>query len=401
MDRRIELLISILICFTMMLTAAGCYKTVNHQVKEKEKPHDDAIEFGKEFGAVCRVGENGGDGTLIDKRWVLTAAHVARGMYRRTDGNLSVFVESNEYLVERVFIHPDFKPMGHHDVALLLLKDEVEGIKPMPIYRHSDEENKEIVIVGHGDKRDEQNQWIKDGKRRAYTNVIDETSELRIVFDYDGPEENPTEREGTSGPGDSGGPAFIRLSDGYHVAGVSSMGKPGRQGPATFGAMEYFVRVSAFKDWIDQVIQNPDPNLALSKKDLERDSEGSMTSRAKVIVPESSDSVATGFSDSSQAKFAEQFISAFAKNDEAFMLQTIRNCFAESVLQTKSPEQVLSHWPALFRQLQGSKLIRVVSESRQQIVVELKSGDATYRLRITFDDDSTGKISDLMFGKIS
>ena len=172
---------------------------------QQENKDPSPEEFGRSFGAVCKVGKRGGDGTLIEPKWIITAAHVARGMYKQTNGTLSVFFENHEYRVKSVFLHPKAKPMGRYDVALLELEKPVTGHTPFSIYRESDELGKQIIIAGHGDKRDEKNDWIKDGKLRAYTNKIDRVNEVQIVFDYDSPDEERTKMEGTSGPGDSGG----------------------------------------------------------------------------------------------------------------------------------------------------------------------------------------------------
>ena len=62
----------------------------------------DPLEFGKKYTSVCKIGLKGGDGTLIENSWVLTAGHVAEGMYRRTNGDLSVYFENGaEYIFPR------------------------------------------------------------------------------------------------------------------------------------------------------------------------------------------------------------------------------------------------------------------------------------------------------------
>ena len=63
--------------------------------------------------------------------------------------------------------------------------------------------------------------------------------------------------EGTAGPGDSGGPAFIELDGVPLVAGVSSLGEPGDNGPGTYGAREHYVRVSSHTEWIDSMLADP------------------------------------------------------------------------------------------------------------------------------------------------
>lgn len=61
--------------------------------------------------------------------------------------------------------------------------------------------------------------------------------------------------EGISGPGDSGGPAFLEIDGVIFLAGVSSWqdnrAQGGRQG--VYGVLEYYARVSSYVGWIDEV----------------------------------------------------------------------------------------------------------------------------------------------------
>ena len=63
--------------------------------------------------------------------------------------------------------------------------------------------------------------------------------------------------EGVSGPGDSGGPAFIEKDGILYVAGVISTqtfkGIGEREG--LYGILDYYTRVSSYLDWIELLIQ--------------------------------------------------------------------------------------------------------------------------------------------------
>ena len=64
-----------------------------------------------------------------------------------------------------------------------------------------------------------------DGQLRAATNRIETTSKFWLTFLFDHPDSNApglTQYEGISGPGDSGGPAFIMHGDTVFIAGISS-----------------------------------------------------------------------------------------------------------------------------------------------------------------------------------
>jgi hypothetical protein len=341
------------------------------------------LEFGKQFTSVCKVGVKGGDGTLIDKNWVLTAGHVAEGMFNRTKGELSVYFENgSEYKVEQVFLHPKYQPMGKYDLAILKLENNVDAIEPIQIYSQNDELNQLIIIAGHGDKRAADNSWIKDGKLRAYTNIVDAVNNTHIIFDYDSPENDPTEREGTSGPGDSGGPAFILKGDMLYLAGVSSMGEPGKSGPATYGAVEYFVRVSMFQDWINKTMQNPDLGKAISA--------GEMVS-IEIGEP-------LKWSDSEQAKHAKLIVTTLENYSKQKMIDAISESFDPVKLEKRSAEKIIEMMPALIKELQGAKLIAIRSESADKMSFELNNNKNIYGLDIFFNQTSR-KIEQLAFGR--
>ena len=215
------------------------------------------LALAKKYPEVCKVGARGGDGTLISSQFVITAAHVAEGMWQRHGKNLKVFFEGQPegIAVEQVFLHPDFEPMGEHDVALIKLSSPV-GLRPAELYNQVDEKGKEIVIVGHGDfKTGMEITWKTDGKRRAATNRIDEVTPSQIIYRFDAPgSPEVTDLEGTAGRGDSGGPAFILKGERKFVAGISSAGLSGKNGPGTYGAIEHYTRVSAHLAWIEEVL---------------------------------------------------------------------------------------------------------------------------------------------------
>ena len=365
----------------IILTAGliGCkFNSTDAQVTPQS-----ALEFGKQFTSVCKVGVKGGDGTLIDKNWILTAGHVAEGMLNRTNGELSVYFDNgSEYKVEQVFLHPKYQPMGKHDLALLKLESEVDAIDPIQIYSQNDELNQRIILAGHGDKRAADNSWIKDEKLRAYTNIIDDVNNTHIIFDYDSPENNPTEREGTSGPGDSGGPAFIRKGDVLYVAGVSSMGEPGRTGPATYGAVEYFVRVSMFQDWIKETMKNPDS--------------GKTVSAGEMVAIEISESLQ--WSDSQQAKYAKLFVTTLENYSREKMIDAISKSFDPARLEKRPAEKIIENMPMLIKELQGAKLVAIRSESANKMSFELSNNKNIYGLDIFFNQTS-GKIEQVAFGK--
>lgn len=97
------------------------------------------------------------------------------------------------------------------------------GHGPPTAYAGSDEIGKEIVIVGKGDTGTGLSGPLSaDGILRAATNRVDDIFDGQIVFDFDAPDsEDVTDLEGVSGPGDSGGPAFLEANGTRYVVGIS------------------------------------------------------------------------------------------------------------------------------------------------------------------------------------
>jgi hypothetical protein len=87
-----------------------------------------------------------GGGVLIASKWILTAAHVAEEIktlpHKVQCGNVM-------RMVEKVFIHPDYKENGRKDIALLKLSEPIKDIKPIQIYTKTDEAKQIATLVGH------------------------------------------------------------------------------------------------------------------------------------------------------------------------------------------------------------------------------------------------------------
>lgn len=185
--------------------------------------------------------------TLIDPNWLLTAAHcVTEG---RSDLDIARHLDA-EYPVEKIYRHPS------KDIALVQLSKPITNGKPVKLYTNTDEAGKTVVFVGNGsfgNGRD--GVTVKDGKIRGAKNTIIETRPNNLVFLFDAPD-TALSLEGISGPGDSGGPAFLEIENTLYVAGVSSAQDTMGLKEGQYGVKEYYSRVSTHYSWIMEIIDS-------------------------------------------------------------------------------------------------------------------------------------------------
>lgn len=225
---------------------------IRHDVSEKAY-----IEFAENLpvtNTIVKYNSTDLAGTLIAPQWVLSAAHVAETI--KDDHKL--IVDGDSIGIAKIIIHAEWDENGRPDIALIKLNKKVDNVEPIKLYRKSDEVGKEVIVAGIGNFGTgitgvEGN----PGTMRAATNLVDgSTSDAQYLFwEFDSPDSKKvTKLEGISGPGDSSGPAFIKVGDTYYVAGVSSAQSTratgGKEG--LYGVTEYFTRVSTFVEWIEQ-----------------------------------------------------------------------------------------------------------------------------------------------------
>jgi len=194
---------------------------------------DDAeyLELASRYTSSIALGASAGEGVLLNRRWILTAAHRARAL--RDPSAAKIVIGKASYDVAEVFLHPAWKGGAENDIALVRLKQEVAGIEPTPMYRGTDEAGKSVAIVGHG-----------GGKKRAAINTVDRVAPLTLGLSVK-PLDDASDLQGEATPAETGGPAFVEVGQEIFVAGILH---------GVADKWETHARVSAFAPWIESTM---------------------------------------------------------------------------------------------------------------------------------------------------
>jgi hypothetical protein len=251
----------------------------------------------------------GGTGVAIGPRHVLTAAHVVDlNLNGHRDGadwdsiefwlNLDTDspVDQPDVIIPAVawYIHPDaFNPGNaffHDDIAVIELSTPLPAGVPFYDLYSGDLAGQTFHMVGYGRSGDGLNGFTIQGSRtikRVGQNVADyfegqddhrrpEAMELwRADFDHPtdpslnflGGPSLGNDKESIAGPGDSGGPAFVRVGNNpgkassYQIGGVITHGIPGLSLFGLFGSGFGGTVVSAYQDWIQTILVGNVPAL--------------------------------------------------------------------------------------------------------------------------------------------
>ena len=195
-----------------------------------------------------------GTGTIIAEDWVITAAHVAN--YLLIDGK--VRFKDSYYKIKKVVKHPEWKDKQFpNDIALVQLQSTIPNSEAVALYDKEDELHKTLTFIGRGDfGTGDAGVLGADDRLRAAQNVVTEASGQWIRFKFDS-EQGSLAFEGISGPGDSGGPALLKMNNRLYIVGVSSWqnAEPTEWQEAKYGVIENYSRISYFKKWIEKSME--------------------------------------------------------------------------------------------------------------------------------------------------
>ena len=254
--RRVFPIALMLIAYVSLSTASVHAIVIRHDQLDARY-----LELAKGFTAYGDVVEAGS--TLIAPRWLLTAGHVAKVITPYTS---YASVNGKLYTIDRVVMHPDYVAAGlrgRTDLALLRLTTSVEGVEPVRLHKTPDEAGQVVTFFGRGQTGNGlTGPTGGDGKMRGATNKVESVDPTSVIFLFDQPE-TATELEGISGPGDSGGPALLKVRGEWTIVGVSSQNKGAGQGPCRYGTTEFYARVSTAVGWIEETIRSaPESTVA-------------------------------------------------------------------------------------------------------------------------------------------
>lgn len=235
----------------------------DEMITRHDKDDAEFIKLAEQFEKyICHINLPDCEGTIIADQWAITAAHCAVGIANKFKRGRKHFViiDDEEIEVDKVIMNKEWDNppddiSSLNDIALLRLKTKPLGALQAKLYTDEDEVDKLIYMLGRGNKG---NGLIgvngNDGKQRGATNRVETAIGNWLTWTFDHPDTQTkylTEYEGISGPGDSGGPAFIVKNDTVYLAGVSSWQdtKDGAEG--LYGVVENYTRVSQFSKWIN------------------------------------------------------------------------------------------------------------------------------------------------------
>ena len=243
--------------YLLFLWSFGCYGgTIDPNI-----PDQKYLDFGSKFYCVVKLCGTYQDnslfcasGVIIEKHFVLTAAHVVKG-YK----TCYVKINDTKYQLDNVIVHKDFESkFGVADIAICYYKKGFDLEYYPPLYTENKEVGKVASIAGWGLTGNfNKGVYLSDNKLRAGSNMVDGIDQdILICSPSQYGAKDHTLLEYMICSGDSGGGLFI---DGK-LAGINScVLAVGKVPLSKYGDESGHTRVSKFLGWIDESKKKMDP----------------------------------------------------------------------------------------------------------------------------------------------
>lgn len=259
---RVRQIGAVLLAIAFVLAGLGPAQAI---VIRHDVPEASYVSLASSFAAVGRISSsNFSSGTLVSSTKFLTAAHSVDGnrdgvldnalnTYRIRFGANTTSNATATYTLSSfasISIHPQWSLTGGnrtYDLAVVTLSSPFTNITPISLSAQAPS-GLTGTMVGYGGFGTGTNAdtLVYNNIRRAANNVVDVANSTQVLADFDSPPGNSTSSmgsasplalEGTTAPGDSGGPLLVDFGSGPRLISVLSGGYDGVAD--SFGDYEY------------------------------------------------------------------------------------------------------------------------------------------------------------------
>jgi hypothetical protein len=271
--------------------------------------------------------------------------------------------------------------MGPHDIALLELSEPVTDVKPVGFYPSDDETDQIVTFVGAGDfGTGISGPAETDGILRAATNRVDSVDARWTYFSLDSGA-SATEFEGISGPGDSGGPAYVRRDGELFTMGVSSMGLGKGSGPGRYGARELYTRISTHLEWLHATMAGEYTETAIIPGDSRNSGPGGET----VAITDH----LTGIPDTHAGRRVTGFLEAYNSGDLETYMTFLEASFTAEYFHSKPDTAHVSRYGRLRDQYFGDFKVLGVNKATATAISVRCAGSLDKQAELKFKIEPT------------